>query len=868
MARVQYQRAAQASGYRPLEQGDELKLARMREEGNRRLEGMRTVADAELENRRRTLQAMKEDDAYTKQAIQRDYQIATGNEQRIAQGLQAEAKRDRDQFNNDTEARTSMLQNIQSLSKTAGEEATKIYERKRVEEFNAEVQAGMSEENVFSKAIQQKLLAETSTELSNARRIAEAKGADPTAISALRAQDDALAVDFTEGQIAAYWRWQYADDRTAYLAKKAKELDRGLTPEEEQRYTGEFRQGIIELMGRQTGFAAKLITPYVQQYGDTADTTLFAETRRRQKEINDDRTFNMGLANISNSSPENLQRVQLTAVNLMVEAKGWTATLNALGKLYEQIDPETGQRLRNPDDLANFTFPDENGKMTTFREKFGKTRLLEVIKNLDKAELQWIADKQGAEAINRQEWLNIEIQKLGDSFTDDQVQNLSDRFDSQFPGQTSQQIINLQKRGTIEAKLRSSELERILDKQGWELTERDIEFVKIYGAPAQAATIKDKYDRNSGIINNKDVTSIVDKGIAVLTGKNNYSDIAKAGTESAAIYYERQVNNRILQLLAEGSTQGGALVTPQQRLEAAKAAAAQAVAEENQKVKDGSDRYKVVRKGTTVSYPDIDKFFGKTKARETYDRSIEAMKAQVNSLGPAEFVSKVENLFSEQRLQQLVQNPGLPPNAYEVATAQRLGISQYDLRNLGAKAAGLNFRFNDVLKTATGVAYTPAVARTMGKLSPVARRANLDSMMGNTQNYQNVTIHGRPGFVNKLTGFMGAPVETTKEYPIVLPNGQPIRIARGPASNAFDSMRSAGMPTEGITNVFRDESEYSRLVKEGYDPALGGYHNVGLAIDAHGLAGAWLHKHGAKYGWVPEPGYTGHGGHFIFKPSI
>lgn len=867
MARVQYQGAARASGYRP-QQVDERGLARLREEGERKVRGMQAVADAEIENRRRALQAMKEDEAYTKQAMQRDYQIASGNQQRIAQGLQAEAQRDRDQFNIDTKSRTETLDSIKNFSDTAKKEADKIYERDRTQAFLDEISNGMSEENLFGKAVAQKLLAENSVHLSNARQIAAANGADEVELSKLRANDDALATDFTEGQIAAYWRWQYADDRTAYLAAKAKEFGRGLTPEEEQQYTGQFRQQIIQLMGEQSGFASKLITPYVQQYGDAADTTLFAETRRKQKEINDDRTFNMGLANISNAAPENLQRVQLTAFNLMVEAKGYTAALNALQKLYEQIDPETGQRLRDPNDLANFTFPDENGKMTTFGEKFGKTRLLDVIKNLDKAETQWKSDKISTEAVNREEWIDTEIQKLGDSYTDDQVQKLSDQFDEQFPGYTSQRIINLKKRGTIEAKVRAAELERILDKQGWELTERDVDFVKIYGAAAQAATLKDKYDRNSGIINNKDVTSIVDKGIAVLTGKNNYSDIAKAGTESAAIYYERQVNNRILQLLAEGSTQGGALVTPQQRLEAAKAAAAQAVAEENQKVKDGSDRYKVVRKGTTVSYPDIDKFFGKTKARETYDRSIDSMKATVNKLGPAAFVSKLENLFSEQRLQQLVQNPGLPPNAYEVATAQRLGISQYDLRNLGAKAAGLNFRFNDVLKTATGVAYTPAVARTMSKLSPVARRANLDSMMGNTQNYQNVTIHGRPGFVNRLTGFMGAPVETTKEYPIVLPNGQPIRIARGSASNAFDAMRSAGMPTEGITNVFRDESEYSRLVKEGYDPALGGYHNVGLAIDAHGLAGAWLHKHGAKYGWVPEPGYTGHGGHFIFKPSI
>ena len=62
MARVQYQRAAQASGYRP-QQVDERGLARLREEGNRRLEGMRTVADAEIEKRRRTLKTMRKEDA-------------------------------------------------------------------------------------------------------------------------------------------------------------------------------------------------------------------------------------------------------------------------------------------------------------------------------------------------------------------------------------------------------------------------------------------------------------------------------------------------------------------------------------------------------------------------------------------------------------------------------------------------------------------------------------------------------------------------------------------------------------------------------------------------------------------------------------
>jgi len=58
MARVQYQGAARASGYRP-QQVDERGLARLREAGDRKVRGMQVVAEAEVENRRRILQAME-----------------------------------------------------------------------------------------------------------------------------------------------------------------------------------------------------------------------------------------------------------------------------------------------------------------------------------------------------------------------------------------------------------------------------------------------------------------------------------------------------------------------------------------------------------------------------------------------------------------------------------------------------------------------------------------------------------------------------------------------------------------------------------------------------------------------------------------
>ena len=867
MARIQYQGAARASGYRP-QQFDERGLARLREEGERRLQGMRAAADAEIEERRRMLQAMKEDAAYTKGAMDRDYRIATGNQQRVSQGLQNEAQRDRDQFNIDAKARTDILTSIKNFSKTAGEEATKIYERGRIADFNAEVAAGMSEENLFGKAVSQKLLAETSTQLSNARREAEAKGADPVELAKLRANDDALGVDFTEGQIAAYWRWQYADDRTAYLAQKAKELNRGLSPEEEQYYTGEFRQQIIQLMGEQSGFASKLITPYVQQYGDAADTALFAETRRRQKQIADDRTFNMAAANITNADPANIQRVMHTSFNLMVEAKGYTAALNSLQKLFEAIDPETGKPLLNRSDLANFTFIDENGKETTFEKKFGKNRYADVIRNLDKAQTQWSADKQTADRVNRQEWLNNQIAQLPENYTAGDVDRIDAMIRDQYPGWAPPELTNMRKRGTLEARVRTAELEAIAAKQPWELTQRDVDFVKTHGSATQHATVKSTYDNGNGAIYSKGVDKIINDNKRVITGQNSYSDLAKAGSGPAALAFDRNVRQTMRRLLSVPQGQEG-YITGSTLAERAENAATVASELEMDKVTAGTHGYKkkTFRNGR-VEYPELLKSFGSGDAITANENRVQDMRNEIIEKGAAAFVRNPDSIFTDKRMEALMQNPDLPPNGFEIATAKALGISQHSLRNLGAQAKGFKFDFKDTLLEGTGVAYTPELARTMSKLSLSSQRATLDSRMGNVQNFQNLGVHGRPGMSQQLAQFTGAPVEQMKEYPIILENGQPIRIAHGPASNAFDKMMADGMPTEGITNVFRDKSEYERLIREGYEPSAGGYHNFGLAIDAHGPAGAWLHKHGAKYGWVQEPGYVGHGGHFIFKPSI
>ncbi len=69
MKQVQYRRAAQSTGFRPVQvSGNE--IARMREESNRVVQGMRDVRNAEIQERERQLAQEKENQKL--EARQRD----------------------------------------------------------------------------------------------------------------------------------------------------------------------------------------------------------------------------------------------------------------------------------------------------------------------------------------------------------------------------------------------------------------------------------------------------------------------------------------------------------------------------------------------------------------------------------------------------------------------------------------------------------------------------------------------------------------------------------------------------------------------------------------------------------------------------
>lgn len=97
--------------------------------------------------------------------------------------------------------------------------------------------------------------------------------------------------------------------------------------------------------------------------------------------------------------------------------------------------------------------------------------------------------------------------------------------------------------------------------------------------------------------------------------------------------------------------------------------------------------------------------------------------------------------------------------------------------------------------------------------------------------------------------------------------GRAIKLNPG-AAKAFKDMIAAGMPFKSgeVTSVYRDEAEYLRLVREGYNPSANSAHNYGEGADIQGSMGEWIKKNGSRYGWyyTPYPGQS-HQGHFEWR---
>ena len=227
MKQVQYRRAAQGAGFRPIQiSGNE--IARMREESARVVQGMRDVRDAEIKERERQLADEKEAQRLEARLRDRNRQVETKNQQQVLTGLQQEARAKEQQFQQNKQDQTTILNSIANISQTASkvyQEQVEAAEDKTIaEELENYLQNPIEED---FKALQNELLLDTDDE----RRQAlldeyQINGGDPLVVAKSRNFSPRVRREILKGKATYFYQHKYPGLLQEAIRKQEERLGR------------------------------------------------------------------------------------------------------------------------------------------------------------------------------------------------------------------------------------------------------------------------------------------------------------------------------------------------------------------------------------------------------------------------------------------------------------------------------------------------------------------------------------------------------------------------------------------------------------------------------------------------------------------
>lgn len=244
MKQAQFRRAAQSSGFRPI-QVSGAEISRMREEGNRVIQGMRAAREADIRNRENVLRETKENQSAEEASRERNFKIQTQNQQRELVGLQQEAQARRQQFEADQKAQAEIFKKVAQFSETAGKTYAQYVEAKDERDFNAKWQAFLENpnKNKFYKWIISEAFQDEAEELrQQALDDAEKIGGDKLGIAKQRNYNNRAERELKKSIIIYAAKNDFDRLRASYINEKEEAKGSALTSEERSGYTAEFTE--------------------------------------------------------------------------------------------------------------------------------------------------------------------------------------------------------------------------------------------------------------------------------------------------------------------------------------------------------------------------------------------------------------------------------------------------------------------------------------------------------------------------------------------------------------------------------------------------------------------------------------------------
>ena len=713
MARIQYQRAAQAGGYRPL-QVDERNIARMREETARQIDGMRQAAQAEIQSRRDIAQSMKEDAAYTARAEERNFQIQTANSNRQIQGLQAQANRDRQQAAINREATETIFKTISSFSATASEYVTKLNQQKEDEQFEEDANTESTVDEAIGDRTVELAMREADLNALQGIEEAEANGADPVIASQMKSQSSALGFDATAGDFYRYGKTLHPDSRNKYIEGLETAKGAPLSYEEKRDAVGRYRSILFKNL-KNAGISSrfvKRITGLINQSDDAYLTQI-----RNQKKIEDDSiTTERALTNVLQAAPDRLQDVFTTSFRYLSSVNpNRSQVLDLLqNKVFTATDGK-GNFVLTGEQIAQLKFYGEGlpAEGITFADKYSDSkgnptgRYAELLSERVKIQNQFRQQQIQADKLSEAELEDTLARAVMENPTVERLEEAQRMFVATALRESPKLAI-IEKSLTYTAQHKQNIISSVSKLRDFELTP-EIVAAAVDANPTDGAKIKARYDAYNAKWKSESYKDAVKSVETVVSGTTSFgtTKAAEAGALPMIANLKAELRNRT------------AMYEPALGFEAAHQKAAGELANEYRngyRNKDSKFYRKVSRNGT-VSYPNLP--VGNVSAAERTKRDITDLRTSVKTLGVEGVLDTPLSVTSAERLDYIKKNfykDTFKPTPKELAfIGMTKGMPLHEAYNRFFEANGDSFRLNSPLRlNGKEVTLTPEDQKILG----------------------------------------------------------------------------------------------------------------------------------------------------------
>ena len=653
----------------------------MREESARVVQNMRDVRDADIKNREQILAQQKENQRLEAAQRETNRQIQTQNFQRELTGLQAKARAQQQQYEQDAADNAKILQGIANISATAGKEYAEYVEAEEDKTINQALEEYLQnpyDENL--NTIRSELGLDVLDEMQQSQIDEyEARGGDPLVAAKSRNYSDRVRREILKGKATFFYQHKYPQLLNEAVRKQEETLGRPLTSSELAGYMTDVSKIVADRFRSEGGMSLKPGSMRTALEFQAKHHQSFLSTRREQEienelQISADNALTILTQNpteFENNITQSFQMIRRANGNDYKKAHDWYVSLST---------------MRGPDGKYLFTTEQLAGTVLQAGEKpYAQQRpgrFAAILQARLEDDNKYRNAQIKADDLSYKEAEKNALEQIIANPTQEVVETASDFFKKTY-GKIPTSITKYEENYTIEAEAKAKQIEEIEAIPDGFILKEHVDALKRLDATAgkdlekRFAAQEAKY--NSGVFKDQS-----DSFKTVANGVTSFG--SQKPNDPASVFLQQEMRAEYRKRVDQAVAGGADFNT------AANTIATQLAAEVKAGAKDPNSLWyrKPSKPGAAADFPNLTG--GNVTSVEKARRNYQAIVTSVKTKGLEGTLDTAESILTRDEIVSIVSNYGKPgfviPTDVLAVTGMGNGLDPFTVINRQIAALG------------------------------------------------------------------------------------------------------------------------------------------------------------------------------------